>query len=102
MLRIERADRSTLALIDEMGEVTDGSVVGYVTADGTIEDAGRTTIGYVNDDGRIEDGGRETVAFVSEAGRIENRQRETVGWVANYAQAELRMVAAFWLLLRRP
>ncbi len=59
------------------------STLGYIRANGVVENSNHSTIGYIKPNGEVENSNHSTIGFIRDNGEIENSSHSTIGYYRN-------------------
>lgn len=59
------------------------STLGYIFANGVVENSSHSTIGFIKSNGEVENSSHSTIGYIRNNGEIENSSHSTIGYYRN-------------------
>ena len=56
------------------------STIGYIRANGVVENGSHSTIGYIKTNGEVENSSHSTIGYIKSNGEVENSSHSTIGY----------------------
>ena len=83
--RIEREEalKKEWAALNMEITTSTNSTLGYIRANGVVENSNHSTIGYIKTSGEVENGNHSTLGYIRDNGEVENSYHSTIGYYRN-------------------